>query len=197
LKLKSFVIVGLSLLGIIYSCGNAKSKKNINTQTEISLYSVTISTTHTDSYCGGAKPTPEMEMEYRRKKVYPNIKIYVRKGEINDYATPPILILTTDEKGQVTTGLPIGKYTFVFENKADEKTFKSVEKSVQNSRDFDNLNTDCLDRFFKLPDGSIEINGNEDSYKVELNRHFNCSWNSIPCARFTGNLPPSAIMDRD
>ncbi len=191
-----FLFKVLCLLGIVYSCGNAKNKKDTSAQTEITLYSITISTTRTDSYCGGAKPTPEMEMEHRRKKVYPNTKIYVRRGEINEYTTAPILILTTDEKGQVTTGLPKGKYTFVFDNKADEKTFKSVVKSVENSSDFDNLNTDCLDRFFKRPDGSIEITGNEDDYKVELNRHYNCAWNSIPCARFTGNLPPSA-SERD
>src|SRR5687767_12559298 len=38
---------------------------------------------HTYSYCGGARPSPEMLAEYQTPKPFGGKKFYVRKGKVN------------------------------------------------------------------------------------------------------------------
>jgi hypothetical protein len=186
---KKFGLVVYTFLGLLffYACGN--TKETVDTQ-KGDLISVTIKATKTTSYCGGAKPTPEIEMEHRKKKIYANATLYIRKGELNNYTEDPVIIVETDSNGIVNLALPKGNYTVVFDNKANQETFDSTVKRAEESLDYRSINEECLKRFFKKPDGSFIVTDSVID-AISINRHFNCPWAEIPCAQFVGDLPPS------
>jgi hypothetical protein len=88
-KLKALTLI--SCLTLI-STGCAQTK-TLNTQL-----------TYIEPYCGGARPTPEMEKDAQTPRPYANRKVYVvsEKRKVDT--------LTTDDKGNITFKLKKGKY---------------------------------------------------------------------------------------
>lgn len=155
--------------------------------------SIKITTTKTSSYCGGAKPPDELLDELREPKVYPKAKLFIRKGSKNEFQNPYFKKVETDSAGKVSISLPKGVYAVVFDNKSDVDVYNELIKTVESSSSYDTLDIKCLDRYFTKPDGIITVT--DSIQTVTINRHFPCEWQSVPCARYTGSLPPTIQQD--
>lgn len=187
--MKLIVIILLSVCFGLNSCDNIRKAKNSSAESN-QQYQVNVMTTKTEANCNGAKPNDEANNVRSKNQILSNAKVYVRKGEFNDYETEATSSFTTNIDGKAIINLPEGKYVFVFEHKSNNEAFNELVKNAENDSNFDEVNEDCLDRYFKRPDGKIEISGDKE-YNLELNRHFKCDWDKIPCARYKGKLPPT------
>lgn len=168
----------------IYGCNN--SNKTTKDQPD---NSIEITTTKTESYCGGAQPSEETLKKLREPKAYPNATLYLREGEENNYKKPYYKKLKSDSVGKVNVNLPKGVYSVVFDNKSGVKKYNQILKSVEKSSSHDTIDKKCLENYFTKPDGLIVVT--DSLQKVTINRHFPCEWESIPCSYFSGGLPPS------
>jgi hypothetical protein len=183
-----FILV--SVVGLMMACSTSKEVESSENQVE--EFDVVINTTTTQVYCGGAKPTEEILEELRTPKSAPNVKIYLRKGSINDIKKEIDYQLMSNDSGVVKTSLPAGTYSIVFENKKDQGAYDELldkygtETSYQTA-----IDTSCLKTFFAQPNGVLVVEENNES-KITVNRVMKCQWTRIPCSNYKGDLPPSA-----
>jgi hypothetical protein len=110
---------------------------------------VKIKLTQTVPYCGGARPTPEMEAQQKIPVAYANKKL------ICISATHKIDTLTTDVKGYLITNLTIGTYNFF-------EPWKYYKKNPTDENE-NNINMDCLSKEWTKPDLIITV-----SKKIKL-----------------------------
>lgn len=176
------------LMTIFFGC--VLTNKNVRDTNDVELFNVTLKTTQTQKYCGGAPPPAEIFEDQYRKKVYPNVKVYIRKGETNNFTEKPFKVITTDTLGIANIELPADNYVFVFEYKSSSKKYKKLIESIEKSKEFRDLDKGCLKLFFEQPDGSLTVSGQKMD-TVFLNRSFKCPWTEIPCVTYIGDLPPS------
>lgn len=150
--------------------------------------------TTTESWCGGMRPTPEIEKNLRIPKALPNTKIYIRKGTVNDPKSKIIQTVTSDANGNFSVKLPAGKYVIVDEKKKDrkyaEELLKKFEKETQN---YSAIDKNCLEEWLKTPDFTFEIDANgtlKNMDTLKVNYHLPCSFRSVPCVQYRGPMPP-------
>jgi hypothetical protein len=173
------------------NCGGSRDK--LSEHENQPKFQVEIKATKTTSYCGGARPTPEIEKSHRTKRPYANTTVYIRKGSKSNYLTPAFATVKTDSLGMAKIGLPEGDFVFVFENKANENTFEETLKLVDESPEYRSIDKECLQRFYEKPDAQINVTKDSEN-RVVMHRHFKCAWSELPCAVYVGDLPPSARL---
>lgn len=101
--------VGSLLLVLLFaSCAIFKGdkKKNLTIRGKIEVHK---------PYCGGAKPTPEMEKGFL--EAYANAKFYVKTSMNNEKNKETILTFTTTESGTYNIKLKKGTYLIIPEDK--------------------------------------------------------------------------------
>lgn len=185
-----FILVSISIVGIMLACSNSKSVKKADNQAE--QFDVVIEATTTQAYCGGAKPSEEVLKELNTPAPAPNVKLYLRKGEVNNIENEVDYEFVTDDKGEIKTHLPAGTYSIVFEEKKDQSSFNNlIEKYGKETSYQTAIDTTCLKKFFREPNAILEVKKNQENI-ITVNRMKRCQWTRIPCSNYKGELPPSA-----
>ena len=151
---------------------------------------VNLTITQTRNWCGGARPTEEMEQEFRTPKPYPNCTIYIRKD--SNILTKPILYtLRTNENGKTRIGLAPGKYTIVNIEKKDDSVYRATINKYQNATETTGpIDVNCYNIFMAEPDFTIIVPRNTRSLSKNHNYHKHCNWSGAPCVEFRGHYPP-------
>jgi hypothetical protein len=169
------------------SCAHVKRNKSNKSG---KLISFRISVTSTSAYCGGARPTEEMLQALSKQIPIVGKKIFIRKGETNDLRQVIFANTMSDTSGKAIFMLPPGKYSIVDERKADSAYYKSLVKNYSSGTgSFSPIDLKCLSEWLKQPDLIIEVKrGAANDFNI--NYHRPCEWSSVPCAQYTGPLPP-------
>ena len=191
------IIFTLFLLAVI-SCKAKKtfppdehfvSEKEINEISEEKQYSVSGFVTHSNSYCGGARPTDAILMEITSPKPSPNATFYVRKGKFNDVSEEVFWTFSTDENGHFSFKLPPGDYVILEKNRVDISYYNQVLKTYSKESDsYSAVDTSCLNNWLKGSLAQINIT-NKDLENVNWNIHQAC-WTDAPCIHYKGPYPP-------
>ncbi len=130
--------------------------------------------TYIQPYCGGARPTPEMEHEAEKPKSYSGktIVIVSESGKIDS--------VKTDKDGSFKRSLKYGKYK-LFEA---WKYYKTTPDGTAISL-FDKA---CLDLEWKKEFRSISVTKTKTSEEEKYQINLKCPW-SVPCL-LEQNMPP-------
>ena len=183
-----FILV--SFLGLLTACSTSKEVES--SKNEVKEFDVVIKATTTQVYCGGAKPSEEIKKELGTPKQAPNVKIYIRKGDTNNFNNEIDDELVSNDSGVVKTSLPAGTYSLVFENKKDRATYNHLLEKYGKETSYQTaIDTNCLKTFFAEPNGVLVVGENNEN-EITVNRVLRCQWTRIPCSNYKGELPPSS-----
>lgn len=182
---------------LLFSCGSSKQSKGAkNTDEKLAdiapekKASVKIYLTYTDAHCGGVSPTPEEIKELNTPKPLTHTKIFLREGKKNNWKEPVLYEFTSNGEGIITTRLPVGEYSVVFENKSGQDVFEEYLKNYgEETEDYEAIDTTCLERFMTHPEKVLKVEFDRGNVQ-RVNRRGACPWNSIPCTQYKGNIPP-------
>lgn len=127
--------------------------------------------------------------ELRQPRVYPNKKLYVKKGKFNDIKKKPLLEIISDSAGNFAFSLPPGNYCIVDEYKKDKLNYnKLLTEYKTETKNYSAISASCLKEWFKTPDALLMVPAiGLDS--VSITFHDKCSWNTIPCVTYRGPRP--------
>jgi hypothetical protein len=159
MRLFSLVIIPL----FIFSLSSAAQKKTLNQ---------TIA--YVKPYCGGARPTPEMEADAQKPKPYAHktIIIIAESGKVDS--------VKTDKDGNFKKALKYGKYR-LFEH------WRYYKKTPDGS-DISIYDKDCLGLEWKKEFKSISIDKTKITEEEKYQINSKCPW-SVPCI-LEKYLPP-------
>jgi hypothetical protein len=153
-------------------------------------FKVEIIITQTFSYCGGAEPDPDLLKEMGKASAFAGKKIYIKQGEKNSFNSKIVLEAVADKDGKIEFSLPPGKYFIVDELKKDTSYYKTLLKTYKTTTaSYSAIDPICLKKWYEKPELIIEIK-NADVKDLTLNFHQACSWEKIPCAQYSGPMPP-------
>jgi hypothetical protein len=146
--------------------------------------------TESSAYCGGAAPSQEILANIERPIPTANKVLYLKKGSLNITKQKTLFKVITDANGQFKFLLAPGKYYIVGSDKIDTKYFQFlVKKYGKDGKNYKAIDKKCLAQWLAEPLHSFEVKvSNNDSVKVHYTKP--CDWNNIPCAQFTGAIPP-------
>lgn len=137
---------------------------------------------HTEDYCNGAAPTPEMLAELATEKPDPAKIIYVKIGTSNKSTNKLVKKIKTDANGRFELYLKSGlTYYFVEEWKA--KVFKAPKNIHEITWDIQ-----CLRKRYASPDFVLKVKASNNP-EVHINYHKTCDFRPY-CGSFSGPLPP-------
>ncbi len=138
--------------------------------------------TQTFSYCGGARPPEELLQELGTPKPMRNKTIYIKTGTANKSSKPICKKVITDENGDFSVELKIGKtYCFLEEWKGKPLKFPKDTTTIK----WDHA---CIIERYKTADFILKVQAN-NNHVVAINFHQNCDYNPV-CGNFSGYLPP-------
>ena len=182
------IILSFFLLLIFFVDLSAQRRKTSRKPSPI-LVNLTI--TQTQQWCGGARPTEEMEREFSTPKPYPNCTIYIRKDS-NVLNKPILHTLTTNEYGKVSVRLAPGKYTIVNIDKKDDSVYRSTIYKYQNVTESTGpIDMNCYNIFMAEPDFTIKVPPRATRSIAKRHNYFkHCNWSGAPCVEFRGHYPP-------
>lgn len=137
-------------------------------------------------YCGGAKMPEERYNELKKPKVYPNKKLFIKKGKFNNIKKKPLLEIVSDSAGNFSFMLPPGNYCIVDEYKKDKTNYTKLLKQYKTeTKNYSAISISCLKEWFKTPDAQITVPAiGLDSVLITF--HDKCAWNTIPCTTYRG-----------
>lgn len=182
-------IVQICMLLIVLSLtATGQTRKRISKKVSVL---VELRITQTSNWCGGARPSEDMERELRTPKPYTNYALFIRRDS-NILTKPALHTLITNEKGIAKVRLSPGRYTVVNVDKKDDSTYRATrEKYKLETPNTGAIDTNCYNFFMSHPDFVIHIPRNP-RYRnkiVEHNYHINCNWSGAPCVDFKGPYP--------
>jgi len=172
------------LLTISSGCMSpAKTRKDEGVNIQIAI-------TSTASYCGGARPTAEMESELATPKPLPNVEVFIRAGNTQDHQQAVFVSAVSDERGLISLMLPPGTYSVVTKEKNSDSKYKELlEQYANETEEWSAIDVDCLKKWLRTPDLVLTVS--EDGIReYTLNIHQPCFWRSVPCANYKGPFPP-------
>lgn len=145
-----------------------------------------IKMTYRQPYCGGARPSPEMELgtvhDFKHKE------FVIKRGRTNHADMEIYKRVTTNENGVFELKLPKGEYAIILPHKAKSfEKFKKEELKKFENKQLKLASDDCLREYWLRADGKITVTG-EAEYTVEIKRTCYSDYNY--CMQYTGPLPP-------
>jgi hypothetical protein len=159
----------------------------LNAQTKQKIVGVY---TESYAYCGGARPSQEILDNAEKAIPTANKILYLKKGSSNIVKQKIVFKVITDANGQFSFLLSPGKYCIVGSDKIDTKYFQLLStKYARDSKTYKAIDKKCLINWLAEPLYGFEVKtSNNDTIKIHYTKP--CDWNSIPCAQFTGAVPP-------
>lgn len=151
---------------------------------------VVIQVTQTESYCGGAAPSPEMEARMYTPVPLPEKKVFLKKGEKNNPDLKPLVSLTSDAKGMIVIYLSPGVYNLVDDRKHSRDYYNSLLKNHEKETEsYSAINKECLEQWVVEPELTLIVESDKENVFV-VNFNKDCPWRRIPCVGYKGNYPP-------
>lgn len=169
---------------VLFSCNSRPMAEHIVAHSGLHTVSGTLTTSQ--SYCGGAAPTPEMEAWYSQQRPL-QCAVYVRKGATNDPSQPLVDSTVTDTSGRFTFRLPPGDYTLITDEQRDPAILTTIAALESPTLSVD---TACLRRWFT--EGTFQLKGlSADTSGLSRNFHKRCFVPySMGCLGYSGPYPP-------
>lgn len=182
-KIFAFIAILIFLTGDV-SAQKRKLRKRVTTTL------VTIDLTQTSNWCGGARPSEEMEREFRTPKLYPNCTLFIRR-DTNAISKPVLYKLITNAEGKASIRLTPGKYVVVDIQKKDDSVYTATMEKYKNATETTGpIDSSCYKIFMAEPDFIINVPKSRPRYlKVTHNYHKHCNWSGAPCVEFRGHYP--------
>ncbi|MBL7788331.1 MAG: hypothetical protein JNL75_00695 [Chitinophagales bacterium] len=164
---------------------NSKSRKRTSTTL------VSLQITQTSMWCGGARPSEEMEKEFNTPRPYPNLTLYIRK-DTNAISRPVLYTITTDDAGKASIKLPPGKYVVVNIEKKDDSVYNATISKYKDATETTGpIDINCYKIFMAEPDFTIVVSKlRPRNVRVTHNYRKHCNWSGAPCVEFRGHYPP-------
>ncbi len=176
-----FFVVAISITNCKTSSTTAKTENETNSTSK--EYSVSGKVEETRSYCGGAKPSPEILKRLQTPTPYAGKKFYIRKGNTNNINEKVILNFTVDSIGNFSFKLPSGIYSIVQEEQLTE-----IKASNFKSKTID-VDEKCLTEWWQKPYYLLEVK-NENISNLNFSFHKACFVPlDIPCLKYVGPSP--------
>jgi hypothetical protein len=116
-----------------------------NIAAKAQLQSIAVNVQVIQPYCGGARPTPEMEENARIPHAYEGKKFYIRKGKINTCKAKIIDSFTTDAQGNFIIKLPKGNYSIIVAEQKNELNIALYNTKYQKA------DIACLQKWWSTP----------------------------------------------
>lgn len=183
-----FILV--SVVGVFMACSNSKEVES--SEKQVDKFNVVINATTTQAYCGGASPSEETLKELNTPNPATNVRLYLRKGDLNNIENEIDYQFLTDDSGSVKTSLPAGTYSIVFENKKDSSGYNELLEKYGKETSYQTaIDTNCLSKYFAQPNAVLVVEENGEN-TITVNRMLHCQWTRIPCSHYKGDLPPTA-----
>lgn len=149
-------------------------------------FSVSGQLTQTSSYCGGAAPTREMEIEYQTPKPY-QTKLYIRKGKENSESEPIYDSVVTDGLGNFQISLPPGDYVIILPSQQRKEIINSYLK--MQGQDI-HVDENCLRNWWKNGIFKVTV-ADKDITGLNHNFHSGCFVPAhMNCFSYSGPMPP-------
>jgi hypothetical protein len=150
------------------------------------LYSISGTITHTQSYCGGARPTDEMLAQYNTPTPLAGKKLYIRSGTENSLKRKVLHQIVSDGTGHFSLKLPSGTYCILVQEQVKKLNKAEFRKKAT---DYLTLDENCLNQWWKTCYLSFEV---KDTEITDLKINFNtpCFTDGTPCLNYVGPMPP-------
>ncbi len=182
MKIMKNLFLLLLLALVLMSAGKPAGKKGV--------FLIEGSVTQSGQYCGGARPTEEMEREARRPYPLAGFTLYLKRDTINNLDEAPIDSVVTDAEGHFEIKLPSGDYILVEALKVDRKAYdKVVAKATAGSDFYAPADQKCLDKWAVRPFMRFTVVDQDMSMKT-VNIFKRCFSNGLPCSQYIGPYPP-------
>jgi hypothetical protein len=149
-------------------------------------YTVSGIITQTHAYCGGARPSDKMLEDLRTPKPFPGKKLFVKNGTENTAGLKVLGEIIADSAGHFRLQLPPGSYCIVEQEQINKLDLDNFRKKKTTDLQLDEA---CLKQWWGKCLMSFEIT-TADKTDLNINFHFPCFTNGIPCMRYSGPLPP-------
>lgn len=178
----AFKFILFSTILIASSCGTT-TKSDVKESDEKTFVVRGTIQTHSP-YCGGARPTPEMEEGFDEPVKNADFYIY---SEERPQSAKDMTKVTTDEEGKFTVSLPTGNYSIIQASKLLPLEEFIAQKSM-NSEQYVNSSSSCFESWKNSPDFTFNVESEDCSPSfTELKR---CFTGANPCIKYTGPYPP-------
>jgi len=139
----------------------------------------------TNSYCGGAAPTPEIMEGYEKEFPYSGKVFYVRKGKVNSTKAEVIASFTTNANGEFSFQVTPGTYSII-----QSKQLKALKAADFKSAKATQVDKKCMKEWWVKPYYLLEVEAN-DIIIPNWSIHHPCFVSGdIPCISYTGPMPP-------
>jgi hypothetical protein len=148
-------------------------------------YKVSGTITQTHAYCGGARPPKELMDNLTKPSPFPGKKVYIRSGTENSLDKPVIRELIADTGGRFSLLLPSGTYCIIQEEQVKTLDTDFFRKKLTS---YHKLDEACLKQWWSKCLMTFEV-GATDKTDLNINFHFPCFTNGVPCVTYTGPLP--------
>ena len=178
----AFKIILFSTLLIASACGTANNT-GMNESGEKTFVVTGTIQTH-NPYCGGARPTPEIENGF--SEPIPNAVYYIYSGD-RPKTAKDMTKITTNADGKFTVSLPNGLYSVIQESKLLPLEQFIELKSIKGDF-YTNGDSECFSNWKKGVDFSFNVESSDCSpLFTEIKR---CFTGANPCLEYEGPYPP-------
>jgi hypothetical protein len=154
-------------------------------KTKKPVYRVSGKVVQTSEYCGGARPTEEMEAEFALQKPYPGKVLYVKKGNKNSLKKPVLFKFISNEAGEFSFDLPAGEYVILQEEQLDCLDIKKFK-----TNEYTTVDEACLKTWWKTPLKMLVIKKSAVNDLLFAFHHPCFVQGDVPCLRYNGPTPP-------
>jgi hypothetical protein len=187
MKLKILLLALLPAL-LFINCKTSRTKGNPTlTGSKGEMQKISGTVMLTQSYCGGAAPSPEMLEEIRQPHPYSGCKLIFKSGNENTLHPKMKFETTTGADGTYEIELPSGTWCIVQAWQADESELNHYRNLNAPEMQVD---VDCLEsnwhaclrivEIFDAPLDSVDFEFHEICFQPI----------GIPCLNYTGPMPP-------
>lgn len=171
-----------------FSCNSNKNTTTAIAEIE-KLPGTNIKVFQTSTYCGGARPSPEILAELQAVRPFSDQMIYVKAGTRNDLTKPILDSAITNTNGEVRFNLSPGTYSIIRKERIDRGYYNFLtDKYGVETKNYSKVDSACLDAWIADVDFVIQVI-DQSTNSFEFIIHHPCWWNSIPCVEYTGPIP--------
>lgn len=109
---------------------------------------------------------------------------------LNDTKRPIIDSIFTDDAGQGFLTLPQGSYILLDKDRVSNRRYRTLLREYAKGKtNYTPIDTACLRKWLSGPFDVLTITAGDTTH-VTRSLTGKCSWNSVPCTRYSGPLPP-------
>jgi hypothetical protein len=134
-------------------------------------------------YCGGARPTPEIEKNARKPNPFVGKLFYIRKGKTNSIKAKIIDSFIADAQGNFSIKIPKGTYSIIVQEQKNALNIKKYNTQFQKA------DSVCLKKWWSTPYHLLIVKTvNEPLQFMFTNRCYIQS--DAPCLYYNGPVHP-------